>query len=701
LAGAPPRGSGVVAGPVSSTRAPKRGGLPHLPDPDTVASGQEASAIGGGWRAALSRQTVAWLPSLLVVALLLVMTPFDGAFAPTSWYPAAIFVLGLLVAVAAGASTRLFGPPRASWVAIGALTAFTAWSYASIAWADSRGDAWDGANRTLFYLLVYTLCARWLSSARTAVVAILALGSGLAAIGLFEVLRVVVSDDPAGVFSGERLWAPLGYPNATAALFMLACWPVAGLASRRWLAPSARVLAFAVAALLAHLSLLAESRGSVYTLPLVAAVYLAIVPGRLRSLVTFGVLAVCIAPAVGPVLNVYSSDSDAELVDRTHVALAVMLATTLGAALAGALVVWLDRTIDVSPWIRRLAWAGVGLFAVIGVVTLLAVRSPGAELDRAWTSFRHDGPPTSEGSHFGGFGSNRYDIWRVGLEEFRDHPLTGIGADNFAIPYVQARRGDEEPLYPHSLAVRLLAQTGIVGCLLFVAFLGFALAAALAVRGEASRDVARLAVVGFAVWLLQAQVDWLWEMPVLGGGAAGGLGVVGGLARRASPEPAGVPAPGRRGVRLAFGGVAVCAAALTLALPWLSARDADRAVEIWRTDPDTADSLLARARVLNPLSERPDMLRGILLSRQGRYDEMRQSFARAVARSPSSWYANFELGVAYALTGRRSEALGALEAARRLNPRDRLVAEVAGNVRRGREVEPDEIDRRLLERLTD
>jgi tetratricopeptide (TPR) repeat protein len=409
------------------------------------------------------------------------------------------------------------------------------------------------------------------------------------------------------------------------------------------------------------------------------------------------VLAACIAPALGPILDVYSSDGDVEVVHRAGTALAAMLATTVVATLAGAVFVWIDRRVTVPARVQRACWAAVAVAAVVGGVALLRLTSPADEAHRAWSSFRRDGPPQSEGSHFGGFGSNRYDMWRVGLREFRGHPLAGIGADNFAIQYLQERRSDEETLYPHSLAVRVASQTGIVGVLLYAAFLAFALAAALAVRGEAARDVARLAVVGFSVWFLHGQVDWLWEMPVLGAAAAALLGLAAGLARRPAARANDSSRVGTARA-VAAGGVAVALGA-SLALPWLSARDADRALDTWRSDPDRADALLARARALNPLSERPDMLRGVILSRRGHYEAMRESFARAVARTPSNWYANFELGVASALTGRRGEALSALERARRLNPRDELVAQIAGDVRRGRRIDPAEIDRRLLERL--
>ena len=44
-------------------------------------------------------------------------------------------------------------------IALGCLAAYTALSFLSILWAAVPGDAWEGANRTLLYLLVFALFA--------------------------------------------------------------------------------------------------------------------------------------------------------------------------------------------------------------------------------------------------------------------------------------------------------------------------------------------------------------------------------------------------------------------------------------------------------------------------------------------------------------------------------------------------------------
>src|SRR3989440_12388568 len=91
---------------------------------------------------------------------LLVIVPMDGGYPAGKWYPAALFAVGLLlVGVLALPRARAAAVPVR--VACVALVAYAAWSYLSIAWADQQGDAWDGANRTALYAILFALFALW------------------------------------------------------------------------------------------------------------------------------------------------------------------------------------------------------------------------------------------------------------------------------------------------------------------------------------------------------------------------------------------------------------------------------------------------------------------------------------------------------------------------------------------------------------
>ena len=51
--------------------------------------------------------------------------------------------------------------PVAVKLALACLAAYTALSFLSILWAAAPAEAWEGANRTLLYLLVFALFSLW------------------------------------------------------------------------------------------------------------------------------------------------------------------------------------------------------------------------------------------------------------------------------------------------------------------------------------------------------------------------------------------------------------------------------------------------------------------------------------------------------------------------------------------------------------
>src|SRR5205085_1524736 len=82
-------------------------------------------------------------------------------------------------------------------------------------------------------------------------------------------------------------------------------------------------------------------------------------------------------------------------------------------------------------------------------------------------------------THLVQVGSNRYDSWRVALDEFAHHPLLGIGSRGFGTAYLQHRRTDENPTRSLSIELDTLSETGLVGFALLLAALGIPLLLAL------------------------------------------------------------------------------------------------------------------------------------------------------------------------------------------------------------------------------
>lgn len=671
---------------------------PPPPRLEPVAAGRDvgAAAVAQGIRRSGPGGVVQGLPLALVLALAGVMVVREGGFAPTVWYPVALAVLGICIAILLGGGRVIGRPPRGVLLAVVTLALFICWSFATTAWATDADAAFEGSNRDLLYALVFGLLALWPARSRSVWPVVLGAVAVFSIEGVVTVEQAVHSAQISNFLIGTRLSEPLGYPNATAALYMLGAWLMLGFASRPWLPAPARGLAFGLAGLDLSLNLLTESRGSVFTLPLVAIVYLVLVPGRIRSLLALALVGLGFGPVVEPLLRAFRATGQAELAARMNHAIVLAVAWALVLAVAGWLFAALDDRLEFSRRELRATGAMLLAAAVGGLGFALERFRPWDRLGAAWHSFRYGSEPSGAASHFGGLGSNRYDFWRVGLLEFLRHPLRGIGTDNFLVPYLQLGHSREQPIYPHSLLVDLLSQTGVVGTSLFVGFVAASLYVTLRIPPGRARESARILLVGVSVLFFHGLVDWLWEMPVLG---VVGMALLGGACALA---PRGAPASGggsrlRRAALVATGLVAALIAAASFALPWFAARDTQLAEAAWRYTPSTSFALLRSAARFDPLDDEPDVIAGAMASRLHRYATMRSEFALALARNPQDWYANLELGIADSLTGHHALAAAALARALSLDPRDTVVRGVVHTFQVGRPIDPAAVDAAFAE----
>jgi hypothetical protein len=113
----------------------------------------------------------------------------------------------------------------------------------------------------------------------------------------------------------------------------------------------------------------------------------------------------------------------------------------------------------------------------------------------------------------------RGKLWRAGLRAFRDHPLLGLGPDNFRRGYVRYLDPGEpglaqpdERLHSNSLYVETLANLGILGVLAFGALvLALARAARRALGDPASRPLAAGLAAGLGAYLVHGVLDYFFE----------------------------------------------------------------------------------------------------------------------------------------------------------------------------------------------
>ena len=646
----------------------------------------------------------------------------------THWAPGGLILLVLLAIAVAIVRGALRGVPPSVRVALACMAAFTAFSYLSILWAGAPGEALEGSDRTLLYLLVFALFAAWPQRALPAAGLLLVWTLSLTGLAVFVVVHLDGASQSGlqALLPGGRLVFPSGYANANAAEWLMAMWPAFLLARERRLPWALRGLLAGGAVLLAEVALLSQSRGSLFATPVMLVLVFALLPGRTRTFALLLPVAAGVAAAAPSVLHVGDHLRDGEVVRRTlHTAVSASLLAALVVAVVVAVVAALEsRRALPEPSARRLhrATGAVALVALVVVIVggLVASGNPVHRVEHAWHSFKGGYGEGGGDRLLSGLGSNRYDFYRVAVDEFSAHPLAGIGADNFQQQYLRHGTSEETPRYPHSVELRTLSETGLIGALLALAGLGAAMLAAWrALRGPdpLARAVAAAALAGFGYWLVHGSVDWFWEFAGLGAPAFALLGLVCALApsRGRAIDPASGPSAGEDANRIAaaspparrrlpiprpalgiLGGLVAVAGALALAGPWLSQLQVQRAARIWPQTPASAYSRLDQAAKLDPVSEEPYLVAGSIALRRDEVSKADGYFAKALSRVPDDAYATLERGAIASGRHERAQARRLLGRAAELNPRDSLTRQALDIVRRGGTVSVEELNRSIL-----
>jgi O-antigen ligase len=567
----------------------------------------------------MTAEAIAAAPLFLAGLLTLVAVWWDGAFDLRYWAPLTLLCLALLLALALAGTLSLPGRGALS-LAVGAIWVFAAYTMLSAAWAESAADAWEGAARAIFYAALFTLAVATPARGRGRLWVGAGLVLGVVATGLVSELRLLGGD--AGAFLAGRLNDPIGYRNGTAALFSLAAWPLVGFAARRGFASGLRAAGLAAAVLLVGLAFLTQSRGMLLGLACGGIVSLAIGPDRLRR--SWLALAVVAAIALGssallaPYHGSGSGTGAAGAADVRHAGAALALLCA-GSFLAGLFAFVFDNGLRSPEFARGLRLSAAGcLIAVVSVLAVGALAEMGNPVSYAegkWDEFSQVETSTAAGTRYGTVGGPRYDIWRIAVDQFREAPLAGAGEGSFRFAYFRERRTDRNLADAHSLPLRLLAETGLVGAGLFALWL-VALAVAIAGRVRLATPGERTAIAGLAaagtVVLAQSAVDWLWLLPALFGLAVLALG----LAARGE-EDAGEPRPRRAAPRVLIG-FALGAAILSVGALFLSGVYVRRARQQAHTSPQASLSSARTAAKLDPVAVTPLYLQAAALESEGR-----------------------------------------------------------------------------------
>jgi hypothetical protein len=599
---------------------------------------------------------------------------------PLTWVELVLIVVGALVVAAGvlhGGSGELYGGTAlTAFVALAALTTL------SVLWSIAPDLSWIEANRTLTYLVVF---AAGISLARLAPdgwgVVLKGLLIGAAAVVSYALASRIWPGSLAANEIYARIGQPYGYWNAVGVTAALAIPPAVWLGARRSGHAPANALAYPLLGLLIVALFLSYSRGALAAAVVAMLIWFAVVPLRVRSL---SVLLVSVAGAA-PVI-IWALKRDAFTKDLVPLSVRESVAGEFGLILLTMVVVLLAVGLIIgfrvsreapSPRFRRRVGLAAAAFVIL--VPLVAFTSV-AFSQRGLTGTISDRfhQLTSETAKTSGgpqrltqTSSSRGRYWRNAGHIFAAHPLGGTGAGTFGTARLRYRKDVLLARHAHGFFAQTMADMGIVGLLVVLAFAAAWLAAVFRTTGgrlrfwrprpggEVAWDAERVGVTAIAlsglVFGLHSAIDWTWFVPgcavmgifaagfVAGRGPVTALAGAGGVAvssRSSLPQTL-------RGWFLPRDPVRAGAAAAVLVAALLAAWAVQQPE---RSDSATRDalSLVAngnfnaaiakadKAHSINPLSPKPLLVKSAVQDSAGDKQAALQSLERAVIQQPSN-----------------------------------------------------------------
>lgn len=454
-------------------------------------------------------------PARALAAAILIAGPtalafFSGGFfeRPRLIAAIAVWCVAALVAVVADHPLPRTAEGRA---AVAALALLTLWTGLSYEWAPLGERAQADAQRLLLYLGFFTAAVAVLRgrAIRRALEPGLALGTLVIALyGLSErLLPGLVELDRSRAAEG-RLEQPLTYWNAMGCLTavgLLLCMRLAGDTRRR---PALRAAAAVAGPVLALGAYLTFSRGALAALVGGVALLAVLSPARRDQLRAIAVIATggIVASFAAALLPAVESLARGESGSPAQGAVMIAALTAVGLAAAVANTHPRSSPVERGPRARRTPGWAVAILALGAVAAAAAIETP---------SSRPAGDPTGV-SHFGSADTVRYGYWRTALDAFADDPLKGAGSGGFAVAWRKEEDRDENAVDAHSLYIETLAELGLVGAAILVAWLAAVARASARAHRRDPAAAAGLAAALFA-WALHAGIDWDWEMPAVTG----------------------------------------------------------------------------------------------------------------------------------------------------------------------------------------
>ena len=476
-----------------------------------------------------------------------------------------LIVAGGIAAAVGVAYGRAGHHGRGSLLLFGLLGALTA---LSIFWSIAPDLTWIEASRTFAYFAVF---AAGVAAGRLAPggygVLLRGLLGAVAIVTLYALASRVWPESLGGATEiYARIGEPFGYWNAVGITAGIGVVPTLWLGARRSGHQPVNALAYPLMALLYIAMFLSFSRGSLITAAVVALIWFAFVPLRLRSLPVFVIPAVASAPVLVWALgkDQFTKDGLAAS-DRATVGPEfglILVALCLILLAVGLAIGFQGRDWIPSFRLRRrtgIAAVAVALALPLMLMTSLAFSSrglPGTVKDqlKELTSQSSNTPGGPQRLIHASSTRGRY--WRQAAHVFGDLPVTGSGAGTFGIARLHYRKDQLVVQHAHGFLAQTASDLGTLGLIVVLALAGAWFVSAARTTGVERHpgrregaprwwDADRVAMSALALaaiaFGIHSTVDWTWFVP---GPAVMAIAVAGYVAGRGpAPQPVGTPGP--------------------------------------------------------------------------------------------------------------------------------------------------------------
>ena len=604
-----------------------------------------------------------WLGTVGVLAVFTYLAARDGGYFSINFYPAAIAswtILGLVI-LAAWDDLRL---PKAARPAVLSLVAIALWTGLSFMWSISPNLSLQEFTRVSIYLACFVavlLGSASVKSVRYSTVLFVFITTALAAFAVLARINPDISIDY--VYAGGRLMGSIGYWNGLAALMVMGIIPCLWLASTAQVTRLTRTVFSCALSLMGLTLFFTLSRGGIAICLASIVLYLSLAPDRLASILSLfssvlpaGLLAWYSATTM-PSLQASGDGIAIDAAEGRRFAILLVVALLACAAIKYATLLLPSRVPKTRGGLAFIL--AFWVIAVIGIAGVTIVQW-GAISEKLsyWRSksdvqvWQYDEVSVDARGveRLASTSDNRTEFWRIGLANFRQHPLAGTGAGTYRFINMRMQSGEGLARDPHSIWVRFLTDQGIVGFVILLAFmasLGFAIFSQLRTRPWLRGNGLYISLLIAALaWIADTSIEWNWALPAV----SVPFFVLCGLLFRlgAAPEPGiesgsnsladsnNLPVLYLIPVWLRMMVITLAMALTVIFMAFLASRIlSDRAQNsLSYGDLADAETTARRAKKLNPYSVDPLQVLAHAAVGRGDYMEARSIMQSAVGREP-------------------------------------------------------------------